>query len=129
VAQDDAQAIDWFRKAAQQGGTEAQYNLGLVFYKGRGVARDYVQAVRWFRMAAEQGRAEAQYNLAVMYDNGRGLQKDVLYAHMWFDVAASLGDAQAAEARDVAAKKMTAEEIAKAQALARQCIAQGYKGC
>ena len=42
VAQDDVQAVKWFRKAALQGNASAQYNLGLMYYKGESVTQDYV---------------------------------------------------------------------------------------
>ena len=37
----------------------AQYNLGVCYYNGDGVAQSYAEAVKWFRKAAEQGYAEA----------------------------------------------------------------------
>jgi TPR repeat protein len=38
VAQDYIEAVRWFRKAAEQGHMEAQYNLGLLYENGTGVA-------------------------------------------------------------------------------------------
>jgi TPR repeat protein len=52
-----------FRKAAEQGDAEAQYNLGNAYHYGRGVAQDYAEAVKWWRKATEQGSATAQYSL------------------------------------------------------------------
>ena len=60
VRQDDAQAAQWFRKAAEQGVAQAQYNLAVMYAKGRGVRQDGEQAVQWFRKAAEQGYPQAQ---------------------------------------------------------------------
>ncbi|WP_432760534.1 tetratricopeptide repeat protein [Neisseria lactamica] len=70
VRQDDEQAAQWFRKAAEQGNAKAQFNLGLMYANGQGVRQDDAQAVQWFRKAAEQGFADAQYNLGVMYEMG-----------------------------------------------------------
>ena len=67
VRQDYAQAVKWYRKAAEQGFAEAQYNLGVRYDQGQGVPQDYAEAVKWYRKAAEQGDAEAQLNLGVMY--------------------------------------------------------------
>ena len=47
VPQDDEQAASWFRKAAEQGVAEAQYNLGKMYDEGRGVPQDDKQAVFW----------------------------------------------------------------------------------
>ena len=54
---------------------EAQYNLGLRYYEGRGnVPRNYVEAHRWYMKAAKRGHAKAQYNLGITYDKGRGVE-------------------------------------------------------
>ena len=47
VAQDEAQAVNWYRKAAEQGHADAQCNLGYFLKIGDGVAQDAVQAVSW----------------------------------------------------------------------------------
>ena len=52
------------------GVAEAQYNLGVMCYEGRGVPRDFPEAVRWFRLAADQGHAWAQTNLGFMSEMG-----------------------------------------------------------
>ena len=55
VPEDDAEAVKWFRKAAEQGDADAQVNLGLMYANGRGVPEDYVRAFAWFNLAAAQG--------------------------------------------------------------------------
>jgi len=44
------------RAAAEQGGAEAQYNLGLMYLEGLGVKQDNVEAYAWIRTAAAQGK-------------------------------------------------------------------------
>ena len=58
-------AFRLFKKAAEQGHANAQFNLGVMYDKGEGVTRDAKQAVYWVQKAAEQGFAEAQTNLGV----------------------------------------------------------------
>ena len=67
MAKDEAEAVKWYRKAAEQNDAEAQYNLGVCYANGQGVAKDEVEAVKWYRKAAEQNYAAAQYNLGVCY--------------------------------------------------------------
>lgn len=129
VTQDYAEAVKWYRKAAEQGYALAQYNLGAMYGNGNGVTQDYAEAVKWLRKAAEQGYASAQFYLGVGYYKGEGVIQDNVYAHMWWNIAASLGDADASKNRDIVAKKMTAEQLAEAQRLARECVAKNYKGC
>jgi TPR repeat protein len=83
------------QKAAEQGDTKAQYNVGLMYYIGQGVPRDEAKAVQWFQKAAVQGRAEAQYSLGVMYAEGRGVPRDEAKAAQWFQRAAVQGHANA----------------------------------
>ena len=54
-------ALTKFQSAAKRGNSDAQYNLGLMYDKGEGVAKDYKEAVRWYTLAAKQGIAIAQY--------------------------------------------------------------------
>jgi len=95
VKQDYAEAVRWFRKAAEQGHAGAQSNLGVMYKNGQGVKRDHAEAVRWFRKAAEQGQAKAHYNLGVMYANGQGVKQDYAEAVRWLRKAAEQGDAHA----------------------------------
>ncbi len=59
VTQDYAEAIKWFRKAADQGNASAQYNLSVMYHFGQGVTQDYVQAHMWYSLAAARGEKEA----------------------------------------------------------------------
>ncbi len=54
-ARDPKKGVEWCRKAADQGHDEAQYNLGLCYVNGDGVAKDVAEAEKWFRKAAAQG--------------------------------------------------------------------------
>ena len=60
VPEDDAEAVRWYRLAADQGLANAQYNLGVMYADGEGVPEDDAEAVRWYRLAADQGLANAQ---------------------------------------------------------------------
>ena len=49
------EAVKWFRKAAEQGNPQAQYTLGMMYQKGRGVAQNQSEAQKWYQKAAGQG--------------------------------------------------------------------------
>ena len=129
VVQDDAEAVKWFRLAAAQGNASAQYGLGFVYANGQGVVQNYAEAVKWYRLAAAQGSALAQFNLGVRYFTGQGVIQDYVNAHMWFNIASVRGDSDAIKARDLAANKMTPQQIAEAQKRASECLARDFKGC
>ena len=127
--EDDAEAVRWYRMAAEQGHASAQLNLGYMYANGEGVLKDDAAAVRWFRMAAEQGHASAQYNLGYMYATGRGVLKDTRLAHMWYNIAGANGSEIAREQRDTIEDDMTNAQIARATELARACMDSDYENC
>ena len=116
---DYAQAVKWYRLAADKGDATAQSILGFMYDNGEGVPQDDTEAVKWYRLAADQGDAGAQSNLGVMYAKGEGVPQDYVLAHLWFNLAAAQGDANAVDNRDIAASKMTRDQLAEAQRLAR----------
>ena len=99
------------------------YDLSL------GVPQDYKEAVKWYRKAAVQGNASAQNNLGYMYEYGQGVLQDNVLAHMWYNIGSANGHELGGENRDKRANVMTAEQIAEAQALARECMASNYQNC
>ena len=60
VLQDDAEAVLWYRLAAEQGHLKAQLNLGILYYLGEGIAQDYLRAHIWMELAAMSGMKSAQ---------------------------------------------------------------------
>ena len=121
--------MKWYRGAAKQGYASAQTNLGVMYKEGLGEPQNYKTAVKWYRLAAEQGFASAQFILGVMYGRGKGVIQDWVYAHMWGNIAVSIGGKDEGKVRDLVEKKMTPDQIAEAQKLARECIRKKYKGC
>jgi TPR repeat protein len=91
-----------------------------MYYNGRGVPQSDSEALKWYRLAADQGFADAQYNIGIMYGNGEGVPQDNVQAWMWFDLAAEQGSEPAKKNRDVAASRMTSDQMAEAQRLARE---------
>jgi TPR repeat protein len=87
-----AEAAKWYRKAADQGHAEAQYQLGDCYAEGTGVAKDEVEAIKWFRKAADQGGVWAQYQLGKYYENGTGVSTDAIEAVKWYRKAAEPRD-------------------------------------
>ena len=81
------------RQAAEQGLAEGQFNLGVMYDRGKGVPENDKTAVSWFTLAAKQGYAGAQSNLALMYANGNGVPENEKTAVMWFTKAAKQGNA------------------------------------
>ena len=91
VKQDCAEAVKWFRRAAEQGYAKAQANLGNMYDKGEGLKQDHTEAVKWYRLSVKQRFATAQNNLGIMYTNGKAVSQDVAEALKWWQLAAEQG--------------------------------------
>jgi len=57
VPQSSIEAVNWFRRAAEQDYVPAQHNLGAMYGSGQGVKRDYIQAYKWLNICAAKGNA------------------------------------------------------------------------
>ena len=58
--QDYVQAVEWYRKSAEQGNMRAQYNLGLCYECGYGVDKSLSEARFWYQKAADQNFEKAK---------------------------------------------------------------------
>jgi TPR repeat protein len=77
-------SVNWYRKAAEQGLAEAQYNLAGMYLEGQGVLKNNQEAIKWYRKAAEQGFIGAQFAVGAMYEDGQGVQQNYEEAAKWY---------------------------------------------
>ncbi len=120
---DYATALEIWRPLAEQGDSDAQYNLGHLYRQGLGVPQDLEQAGRWYAKAAGQGVPNAQFNVATMYAKGDGFRQDLVLAYMWFSLAAErfpVGELrqQSLANRDMVAERLSPQQIEEARKLA-----------
>lgn len=94
-----AESIELYRHAAllapETGDYNGDYNLGLAYLEGNGVAQDLMEARTRFCVAAEAGHADAQHVLAYMLATGRTGVTDYATAISWANKAASQQHPQA----------------------------------
>jgi localization factor PodJL len=83
------------RSAAAAGNADAQYEVGVRFAEGRGVAKDLQKAAMWLERSAKQGLPPAQYRYGHLAEKGEGMQKDVAIARRYYEQAATAGNVQA----------------------------------
>ena len=93
VPKDDAEAVRWYRLAAEQGHARAAYNLGLMYETGEGVPQDYVRAHMWYKLAGSRSTRTLQETYWRIF---------------------------AGRTRDSLATRMTPDQIAEAQRLATE---------
>jgi hypothetical protein len=98
VKSDPERARDMFAYAASYfGDSDAQYQLGRLFFEGTGsaeskdkdkiIARDPRQAVRWLSLAANKGQYEAQALLGKILFSGDSVPRQRPLGLMWLTVA------------------------------------------
>jgi TPR repeat protein len=103
------------RRRLGEGALADIYERGLL-----GVVQDYAEAAKWYRKAAEQDNLAMQAALGELYEQGRGVPQDYVLADMWFNLAARDASEYSRKKRDEMAAKMTPDQIAEAQRLARE---------
>lgn len=102
VAQDDMEAMRWYRRAAAEGHPAAPNNIGLMYASGRAASRldnassvNPEEAIKWYRKAATKGYGPAEFNLGPGYLHGAGTGQDLSEALRWLRKAAEHGFAAA----------------------------------
>jgi TPR repeat protein len=95
VPQDYAEAIVWFRRAAERYNVKAMVRLGLMHYMGWGAPQDDAASFGWYQKAAEAGCAVGQFWLGYCYRNGIGTKRDDAQAIIWDLRSAEQGYAKA----------------------------------
>ena len=115
---ESSQKYFYAKRAAERGNARAQFDLGLMYANGNGVAKNEAEALKWFNKAAQnnfskpvsvqrvvrtektsqqfifaknaaaKGNARAQFDLAMMYSKGNGVRKNEKLAFNYFHKAA-----------------------------------------
>jgi TPR repeat protein len=114
VAQDFVLAVEWYDKAGAQGCVKSSYQLGEMYFYGKGVEQDLERAVAAYRRAAVEGRGglravegeegghpPAQFSLGRCYELGQGVEQDDVQARAWYMKGALRGDKDAASCAGV----------------------------
>jgi len=83
------------RSAAANGDPKAQFEVGMRFSEGRGLAPDMQQAAIWFERAASKGFQPAAYRLGSAYEKGLGVDRNPIEAKRWYRQAAEAGNIRA----------------------------------
>ena len=91
VEQDFAKAAYWYGKASAAGNAPAQYRLGTLYERGKGVARDMNAALGWYERAGALGNVKAMHNAAVLAAGNEQRDPDYARAFKWFSLGAAHG--------------------------------------
>jgi TPR repeat protein len=113
-------ALDWLKKAADQGFVRADARLGQIYLDGNETLQDFTRAKTWLTRAAMKGDAVSERHVGQIYAAGLGVPRDQIEAYAWYENAAVNGDRFAMRLRDELVGRMTPDEIAKAQTRAKE---------
>ena len=118
-------AFRLYKQNADKGDADAQNNLGVCYFLGKGVKQNYKQAVKWFEAAYNNGNVSAQCNLADCYYVGDGVAQDKEQAKKLFNgVANGFAYAQLS----LGTIYMSDENYEEALKWNRMAAEQGYPG-
>ncbi len=134
---DYEKVIKLIQKKAEQGNESARFELAGMYLHGDILAapsdnpllinQDYQQAIRWYLKLAERGGSfahSAQRQLGRIYSKGEGVPQNYIEAYKWLILAALEPDESLAkhyvEARDALRLKMSPQQVAEAQKLAKE---------
>ena len=126
---DQAQALQWYRKAADQGHCAAQFHLAQMHARGKGSVRDEAAAMMWLRRAAEAGHGGAQYHLGVRlyraskYKIGDEASELRIESLRWLHQAVAQSWRGSESAREFVLLGMTMREAAEGEVRAQSSMA------
>lgn len=110
-----SKAFQLFKKAADRGFAEAQFNVGVMLDSGRGVERNISQAATWYARSAAHGNQRAAFNLGQLYEDGQGVPRNAEVARAWY-LTSGLPAAK------VRAAKMAAQSSTGGPLITPQCV-------
>eukprot|EP01125_Pyxidicula_operculata_P003814 TRINITY_DN1520_c0_g2_i4.p1 TRINITY_DN1520_c0_g2~~TRINITY_DN1520_c0_g2_i4.p1 ORF type:complete len:1366 (-),score=368.16 TRINITY_DN1520_c0_g2_i4:89-3664(-) len=95
VSQNYELAFYYYYLSANQGNADAQYNLGEMYWYGRGTNQNFSLAMKYHLQSANQGKTCAINNVGVMYAFGLGVKQDYSIAKKYYHLAADMGNSYA----------------------------------
>lgn len=89
--QDYYNAKKYYEIGCNKGNTTCCYNLGGMYWDGKGVRQDYYKATELYKKACDMKYGDACNNLGVLYNNGQGVRQNRSIAKQYFGKACDLG--------------------------------------
>ena len=79
-----AQAVEWYRKAADQGNVSGLYHMGVMLEEGSGIDRDFRGSLVYYSKAAEGVFPAATFRIGRIFMEGICVKQDYSAARHWF---------------------------------------------
>ena len=81
----------YYDMSAENGNSDAQYELGMKYEYGICVQKDYFKAAKYYQASALKGNHIAESNLGSLYEEGKGVLQDFSTALNWYQLSANGG--------------------------------------
>lgn len=91
LPQSSSKAVDWYRKAAENGEAGAQMKLASLLLQGQNATSNYGEVHRLCEKAANLHFSPGAYCMGQLYEQGLGVERDISKAAKWFGEAANMG--------------------------------------
>jgi len=91
LPQSSTEAINWYRKAVDEGASGAQIKLAMLLLQGQDASSNYGEVHRLCEKAVAQHFSYAAYCMGQLYERGLGVERDLRKAVKWFTEAADMG--------------------------------------
>ncbi len=112
---DRAEALIWYKRAAEQDYAPAQCNLGTSLYFGWGAPADAQLAIDWWLRAALNRNGHALFNLGVVVARGKAVPRDFVRAYRLLMESEGLGYVRAADVLTTLRSVMSSDDVLKAE--------------
>jgi TPR repeat protein len=119
--QDGQRALQWFRRAAEQGDAFIQAKLAFMLVLGDRVPEDDAEGARWYERSARAGYVGSQLQMGMLYSRGEGVEQDPVRAYAWYQVAIKKGTWAKESELSPLQERMTKDQLYELGA------AQGYR--
>ena len=91
-------------------------------WRERDITNCYLERIRRYLHMGRRGDAYALREIGFHYSKGWGVIRDLTKAYMWFTLAGMQGSQDALENRDTIAANVSAEQIARAEFMAKRWL-------
>ena len=71
-------AVEFYKKAAEQDHTDAQYELATMYESGRCVSKDQGEALKWYKKAANRGHMDAHNALIILRESQESFDNKII---------------------------------------------------
>lgn len=115
VPKDDAQSLNWLKRAADLNYVPAIFELGYAYDKGHNAPEDVDKARKLYERAADYGYPDALIALGNMYAEGRGAKLDRQEALSYYFAAAGFGSTDGKSLAEKLAAQLNPKQVASAK--------------